>query len=682
MKITAAGPQSAYSGLFAFDPIMDLAGTYETSGGHNPAIMHTHVDWMSNGQLLDFQSQNPILGYSMTDLARNLAQENTVLAISWDPLSIAFLDESSFTGGANPSVPMQDILDGTHDAYLRQVANQVKAMDTPILMSLFGEADSNGLFGYGARGNEYQGLVSDQTGQYGDPSALDGPERVRDVFRHVIDIFREEGVDNVTWFQYLASGGSGVPSLPPEQFYAGDDYIDWVGQSLYLQNTSEFTTKFEAGYNAWGAITNKPYFIPELGFTGTGGGGAEVAALLSSLQGYDRLTAYTWANYPGVEEWNVSPLGTKTGEWAAVQAAAGIAEMVQVSENGVTKDFSTWRTDRGDAARDNLFEGTAGSDVMIGSDSGGADQLVGLAGDDAYIVDNTGDSITEQAGGGTDTVVSLVSYTLPEEVEVLVLESSAAATLTGNAGNNSLIGNAGADTLIGMDGDDVLDGAGGPDRMEGGGGDDTYMVGTGDTVVEQAGQGTDVVFVSDNFVLSEHVETLMLQEGGAFSGTGNAQDNTLQGNSSANQLSGAGGNDSLFGAGGSDTLLGGADADILLGGDGADELDGGAGADVMDGGLGDDTIVISDGADYASGGGGADTFVYKSTGTLALVADFTAAEDILDLTAMGISSRAELNASTYDAGSGVLILMPDNAADQLYLAGLSYDAFETAQILL
>ena len=38
--------------------------------------------------------------------------------------------------------------------------------------------------------------------------------------------------------------------------------------------------------------------------------------------------------------------------------------------------------------------------------------LIGGAGNDAYYVDNAGDTVTETANEGTDTVYSTVTYTL------------------------------------------------------------------------------------------------------------------------------------------------------------------------------------------------------------------------------------------------------------------------------
>ena len=51
--------------------------------------------------------------------------------------------------------------------------------------------------------------------------------------------------------------------------------------------------------------------------------------------------------------------------------------------------------------------------------------MVGGAGNDTYVVDATGDVVTEQADEGTDTIQSSVSYTLGANVENLTLTGPA-----------------------------------------------------------------------------------------------------------------------------------------------------------------------------------------------------------------------------------------------------------------
>ena len=61
--------------------------------------------------------------------------------------------------------------------------------------------------------------------------------------------------------------------------------------------------------------------------------------------------------------------------------------------------------------------------------------------------------MTETAGGGSDTVVATVDYTLPADVEALYLVGNG---LTGTefASADTLLSTGGANTLVGLGGDD------------------------------------------------------------------------------------------------------------------------------------------------------------------------------------------------------------------------------------
>ncbi len=298
----------------------------------------------------------------------------------------------------------------------------------------------------------------------------------------------------------------------------------------------------------------------------------------------------------------------------------------------------------------NVLTGNAANNILNGA--AGADTMQGRAGDDSYYVDNTGDSVTEAQGEGTDRVISSISYTLGDHLEDLQLSGTAAVNATGNAHDNKLTGNSGANTLTGRAGDDRLTGGLGADQMLGGEGDDLYEVdNTADVVIELAGEGTDTVESTVTYTLASDVENLILTGLTAIDGTGNALNNVLQGNVADNLLSGGAGNDSLNGMKGLDTLAGGAGNDsylfeddldaiveeanggrdtlisrisaatlaanledgvllgsaasltgnelsnVLTGNNAANTLDGGAGADVLIGGKGNDVYLIDSQAD-------------------------------------------------------------------------------------
>jgi Ca2+-binding RTX toxin-like protein len=184
----------------------------------------------------------------------------------------------------------------------------------------------------------------------------------------------------------------------------------------------------------------------------------------------------------------------------------------------------------------NALYGNAGNNLLDGG--AGFDFMVGGAGDDTYSFDG-GDAVIENASEGNDTVLSTTHYMLATNVEHLVLQGSADLQGYGNSLANRLDGNTG---------NNLLNGGVGADVMVGGAGSDAYFVDdTGDTVVENAGEGSDAVFSTVNFTLAANVEILVLQGSSNLTGTANALGNQVYGNSGDNTLDGGAGTDLLAG---------------------------------------------------------------------------------------------------------------------------------------
>jgi|GEM_PF-4615622 len=100
-----------------------------------------------------------------------------------------------------------------------------------------------------------------------------------------------------------------------------------------------------------------------------------------------------------------------------------------------------------------LLVGTAGADQL--RDVAGGAMLQGGAGDDSYYVGDYRTTIAEGPGGGVDTLYTFLTFTLPANVENLVV-LKAGVTATGNDGNNLIIAEAAGTTLVGGKGDDIL----------------------------------------------------------------------------------------------------------------------------------------------------------------------------------------------------------------------------------
>jgi Ca2+-binding RTX toxin-like protein len=280
-------------------------------------------------------------------------------------------------------------------------------------------------------------------------------------------------------------------------------------------------------------------------------------------------------------------------------------------------------------AMNNTLSGGAGDDTLDGGL--GADTMIGGDGVDTYYVDNVGDVVIETDASLTalDRVFASIDYTLGANVENLILIGSANLNGTGNAVNNRITGNIG---------NNILDGGMGADTMIGGAGNDTYVVDNiNDVVIEQAGEGHDLVRTSISYTLGANVEdlTMLGDTWGAL--TGNALDNTITGNSATNYIDGGLGADTMVGGAGHDVyyvdnindvivelanegidtvntsidytladnvedgqmigsanlnLTGNALENVLHGNDGNNILSGGLGADRMIGEGGDDIFIV------------------------------------------------------------------------------------------
>lgn len=258
-------------------------------------------------------------------------------------------------------------------------------------------------------------------------------------------------------------------------------------------------------------------------------------------------------------------------------------------------------------AGDDLLYGFTGNDVMVGGP--GNDTYV-VSGDYELVVSYLGgeyvrfrdagvDELVEFENQGVDTVISEVSFALPDHIENLTLvfdtrdyDPDVPVSIrpthefaTWGAGNDldnelrtlglevELYGLGGNDRLFGASGADYLDGGEGADWMEGGAGDDYYVVDDVGDIVVETGTGHDTVESSISYTLTHGVEDLWLV--GALGdeplrGTGNALNNSIYGNAGDNRLEGL---------------------------EGDDYLDGGAGADWLEGGAGDDAYVVDDAGD-------------------------------------------------------------------------------------
>ena len=164
----------------------------------------------------------------------------------------------------------------------------------------------------------------------------------------------------------------------------------------------------------------------------------------------------------------------------------------------------------------NQLNGQAGNDKLIGGNGGdiltggsGVDTMIGGLGNDSYFVENAGDVVTEYLNQGTDTVSSRLTYTLPANVENLILTGALVINGTGNNLTNVIIGNTAANQLDGGLGDDTLDGGLGNNMLTGGTGNDVFKF----TTLGHIDTITDYNVANDTIQLENAVFTALTTTG-------------------------------------------------------------------------------------------------------------------------------------------------------------------------
>ena len=148
---------------------------------------------------------------------------------------IRMMPRSSFDAGEADSIySMENFLSGVFDEAIKQWAIDAKHTNIPLLVE-FGTEVNGDWFPWNA---SYNG--GSTTKHYGAPGLYDGMERFRDTYRKIIDICRAQGADNITWFYHCDVYNNPEKDWNTKAgYYPGDDYIDWIGLSVYGAQTPD-----------------------------------------------------------------------------------------------------------------------------------------------------------------------------------------------------------------------------------------------------------------------------------------------------------------------------------------------------------------------------------------------------------------------------------------------------------
>ena len=159
-------------------------------------------------------------------------------------------------GGDRHGKFCQDVVEGVLDTKLRAMASELSRVDSTVLWVPWEEANGGWRTAIG--------------------TATNGPETWAAAWRHMYDLFDEEGADNLRWV--LAPSGNVMRRDPVgsanglDAWYPGDEYIDYAGVDFYdhggrFYSEGEPAAIFDELIGQYDAVSDQklPFLVNEIG---------------------------------------------------------------------------------------------------------------------------------------------------------------------------------------------------------------------------------------------------------------------------------------------------------------------------------------------------------------------------------------------------------------------------------
>ena len=198
---------------------------------------------------------------------------------------------------------LQAIIDGKFDDDLKRWGQAAAKFKSPLLVE-YGTECNGQWFPWNGR---WHG--GGKTTKFGDPKKADGPERFVAAYRHIVKTISEQGADNITWiFHPDANYDPECKWNRFENYYPGDDVVDWIGVSAYgpltpSENYAEsFRDMMDRAYKRLDKLApNKPVIALEFGCTA---GSKAAKPDVWAKAALDDIFSERWPRIIGFSWWN------------------------------------------------------------------------------------------------------------------------------------------------------------------------------------------------------------------------------------------------------------------------------------------------------------------------------------------------------------------------------------------
>lgn len=194
----------------------------------------------------------------------------------------------------DPHYTLDNILAGKFDKELRDWMREARLFGSPLIAEYGVEVNGN-WFPWNGLHNRGKGSYADAVGKF------------RQAYRHIVSIAREQEARNIRWVFHVD------PWDEPEErwnrfenYYPGDDWIDWVGVSVYGRQLPSdpyiptFRYQMDWAYGRLRKITRKPVIVCEFGTI------REPAQAAWTRAAFEDLLGDRWPGVIGFCWWNAN----------------------------------------------------------------------------------------------------------------------------------------------------------------------------------------------------------------------------------------------------------------------------------------------------------------------------------------------------------------------------------------
>lgn len=302
---------------------------FNTLTGKDIAVLMYFSDWKSvdieTGSFFDF--------FLLKKIEERMGNQGPVIMLTWQPINgrKSLAGKPACDQDYQGTIPLDDIIDGRCDRYIRGFAQALKSRPERFLLRFAHEMN-----------------ISDSPwwpGHFGQDA-----DKFIQMWRHVHDVLESQDVSNVEWVwspNYASNPRTSWNDL--YNYYPGDRYVDWIGLSGYNWYSTRgapwktFQDLYDQVLKDLACRYAKPQIIAEVGTVeGEPGKAGWITDMYDKMPDYPflRLVSYfndfafanrTSADFrvtTGTEEsGNVAPLPLGSGIWTEAYRGAIASEI-------------------------------------------------------------------------------------------------------------------------------------------------------------------------------------------------------------------------------------------------------------------------------------------------------------------------------------------------------------------